>query len=30
RMKFIPSVILIAIGKAARYSLLAAIYFGFF
>ncbi|MFA0424658.1 DedA family protein, partial [Vibrio sp. 10N.222.54.A1] len=27
---FIPSVILIAIGKAARYSLLAAIYFGFF
>ncbi len=28
-MKFIPGVILIAIGKAARYSLLAAIRFGF-
>ncbi|GMM91360.1 DedA family protein [Vibrio fortis] len=30
RMKFLPSLILIAIGKALRYSLLAGIYFGFF
>ncbi|MFA0194924.1 YqaA family protein [Vibrio artabrorum] len=30
RMKFIPSVILIATGKAVRYSLLTAIYLGFF
>lgn len=30
RMKFLPSLILIAIGKAMRYSLLAGIYFGFF
>lgn len=30
RMKFLPSLVLIAIGKGLRYSLLAAIYFGFF
>ena len=30
RMRFLPSFILILVGKAIRYSLLAAIYFGFF
>ncbi|MDN3615135.1 MAG: YqaA family protein [Vibrio gallaecicus] len=30
RMKFLPSLVLITIGKGLRYSLLAAIYFGFF
>ncbi|MDF4825855.1 DedA family protein, partial [Vibrio parahaemolyticus] len=30
RMKFLPCVILIFLGKAARYSLLAAIYLGLF
>ncbi|MCK6262327.1 DedA family protein [Vibrio sp. ZSDE26] len=30
RMRFLPCFILILIGKALRYSLLAAIYFGFF
>ncbi|PMH41281.1 hypothetical protein BCU68_06275 [Vibrio sp. 10N.286.49.B3] len=30
RMKFLPCVILISIGKAVRYSLLAAIYLGLF
>lgn len=30
RMKFVPCLILITIGKALRYSLLAALYFGFF
>ncbi|OIQ24243.1 YqaA family protein [uncultured Vibrio sp.] len=30
RMRFLPCFILILVGKALRYSLLAAIYFGFF
>ncbi len=30
RMRFLPSLILIFIGKAARYSILAAIYYGIF
>lgn len=30
RMKFLPSLVIIAVGKAVRYSVLAALFFGFF